>query len=65
VPRITAKIAEPEMLPTGDVWGDTTLDLPDGMPLTWRNVLTGDEPISLDLKDVFNAIPFALLTPAD
>jgi (1->4)-alpha-D-glucan 1-alpha-D-glucosylmutase len=65
VPRITAKIAEPEMLPTGDIWGDTTLDLPDGMPLTWRNVLTGDEPISLDLKDVFNAIPFALLTPAD
>ena len=61
VPRITAEIAPPEMLPIGAVWGDTRLDLADGMPLVWRNVLTGEEPASVGIADVFGSVPFALL----
>jgi (1->4)-alpha-D-glucan 1-alpha-D-glucosylmutase len=64
VPRLTAELAPPEHLPTGSTWGDTALDPADGMPLTWRNVLTGEEPLSLDLSDIFSAVPFAVLEPA-
>lgn len=63
VPRITAAMAPPEQPPVGSVWGDTALDLPEGMPLSWRNVLTSEEPLSMMLADVFRTIPYAVLEP--
>ena len=62
-PRITAPLAPLESLPVGNVWEDTALDLPEGFPIAWRNVLTGEEPVSLDLADIFRTIPLAVLEP--
>jgi (1->4)-alpha-D-glucan 1-alpha-D-glucosylmutase len=64
VPRLTASLAPPETPPIGSVWGDTSLDLPDGVPLSWMNVLTNEEPMSLMLADVFRTLPYALLVPS-
>jgi (1->4)-alpha-D-glucan 1-alpha-D-glucosylmutase len=65
VPRITQPIAPPEQPPIAQVWGDTALEIPDGMPLSWRNVMTSEEPTSLHIADIFSAVPFALLVPLE
>jgi (1->4)-alpha-D-glucan 1-alpha-D-glucosylmutase len=63
-PRITAPVAPPGSLPVGSVWEDTALDMPDGFPIVWQNVLTREKPASSDIADIFRTVPFALLEPA-
>ena len=35
-----------------------------GFPVAWRNILTCEEPASLDLADIFRSVPLAVLEPA-
>ena len=63
-PRITASLTPFGILPVGRVWEDTRLDLPPDFPLAWRNVLTGEDPASADLADIFRTVPLALLEQA-
>ena len=60
VPRITMPLADGGQLPIGDVWGDTQLDPPDGLPLVWRNVITAETPESLNIADIFAHVPVFL-----
>ncbi|MGQ0814906.1 MAG: malto-oligosyltrehalose synthase [Gemmatimonadota bacterium] len=47
--------------PIGQAWGDTRLDLPDGAPQAWRNVLTGEVTNGSHLEAVFATLPFAIM----
>ncbi|MCU1285478.1 MAG: maltooligosyl trehalose synthase [Acidobacteriales bacterium] len=53
--------------PTGDVWADTELSLPENAPDSFENVLTGEilnvtNRRTLLLKEIFANFPVALLT---
>jgi (1->4)-alpha-D-glucan 1-alpha-D-glucosylmutase len=72
VPRLlTGLVPSPSELPLGrDVWPDTVLLLPEGVPnWRWRNVFTGEslkglvqsDQLVLPLADVFAHFPVALL----
>jgi (1->4)-alpha-D-glucan 1-alpha-D-glucosylmutase len=70
-PRLTCRLAgvaglSPEQPPVGEaVWGDTTVVLPDGAPVVWRDALTGDlHNNGVRLAHVLNRLPLALLTSA-
>ncbi|MFK8183979.1 MAG: malto-oligosyltrehalose synthase [Phormidesmis sp.] len=65
VPRFLSGLVQPGTLPLGkDVWGNTTLDLPNGADATWKNWIT-NEPIELGdrpmVGDLFKQFPVALL----
>jgi maltooligosyltrehalose synthase len=72
-PRLVARLMgeEATIPPIGrDVWADTKLVLPDlALAPRWRNLLTdgtvkvqaADDRRALDLADVFQDVPFALL----
>ena len=66
VPRFTARLAG--SAPLGEtVWGESTIELPDGSATRWINVFTGEELDAggekkpLRLGDVFRSFPVALL----
>lgn len=42
-------------------WTDTWLELPAGVPSSWRNVLTGEIAEAQNVAELFDALPFALL----
>jgi len=49
VPRVTTRITEAQILPTGkNVWSDTSVHLPANCPPRWSDVLTGT---TLDLRE--------------
>jgi (1->4)-alpha-D-glucan 1-alpha-D-glucosylmutase len=52
-PRFPTRITERGRWPVGDVWGDTTIALPDDGPPAWRG--------GLRLADVLADLPVALL----
>jgi (1->4)-alpha-D-glucan 1-alpha-D-glucosylmutase len=69
-PLLTTQLVEPNHMPLGqEVWGTSGILLPDGAPLEWRNVLTGETFKAgstrrkrwLLLKTVFRHFPVALL----
>lgn len=47
--------------PIGTAWGDTRLELPDGAPTAWRNLLTGEVTNGKSVEAVFATLPFAIL----
>ena len=69
MPRLTlALLGEDGAPPLGDVWGDTTIELPevDAALGGWRDELTGVvAPPGTDLacRDVLTGLPFAVLAP--
>jgi (1->4)-alpha-D-glucan 1-alpha-D-glucosylmutase len=65
VPRLLTDLVGEDEDPIGSaVWQDTAIDLPDGAPVRWHNVLT-DEVLTakntLALRDVLALFPAALL----
>jgi (1->4)-alpha-D-glucan 1-alpha-D-glucosylmutase len=74
VPRLTTQLAPLGRLPLGKAaWQDTVLQLPEGAPDSWQNVLTGERVLAtqasdgrriLALADVFKRFPVALLDAA-
>ncbi|HEU5233886.1 MAG TPA: malto-oligosyltrehalose synthase [Terriglobales bacterium] len=66
VPRLAYTLmagkAEP---PIGDVWGDATITLPEGVPSELRNVLTDKKVTATDRKmlcrEIFESLPVAVL----
>jgi (1->4)-alpha-D-glucan 1-alpha-D-glucosylmutase len=65
VPRFLTSLIQPDELPLGrDVWQDTSVQLPDGVATTWRDVITGqtlDASGSLAVGDALSHFPVALL----
>ncbi len=55
-PRLPTRTTECGRWPVGDVWGDTTIALPEGAPAAWR--------AGLRLADVLHDLPVALLVDA-
>lgn len=54
-------------LPLGDAWGNACIQLPEGVPLSYENIFTGeqvsaDEKRNLRLKDMFANYPVAVLS---
>lgn len=69
--RLLHALAEgrPALIGEASRWGDTTLALPAGAPLAWRDVLTGrrwaaSSSAQLRLADLLAALPVAVLVPA-
>jgi len=58
VPRLVARLPRPGR------WRDSVIDLPEGAPQQWKNILT-DETISAPLAAarVFGRVPLAVLSP--
>jgi (1->4)-alpha-D-glucan 1-alpha-D-glucosylmutase len=73
VPRLSLQHAPRGEFPIGEAaWGDTSLVLPEGFPVRWRSLLTGEEieaaaggitGRSLSLAGLFSILPVALLQP--
>jgi (1->4)-alpha-D-glucan 1-alpha-D-glucosylmutase len=72
-PRLLTRVARPDELPLGAVWGDGALLVPEVAPGSrWRNVFTGEilsvkvqyGRAALPLPEVFANFPAALLLPA-
>jgi (1->4)-alpha-D-glucan 1-alpha-D-glucosylmutase len=57
VPRLVSSMVKPQILPTGEVWGDASLPI-DGR---WRNVFTGEELEGGRLREIFATFPVAIL----
>ncbi|MHB9027581.1 MAG: malto-oligosyltrehalose synthase [Candidatus Latescibacterota bacterium] len=65
VPRLVTDLGEEEQLPLGnDVWGDTRITLPAGVPGAWENALTGerlDASGFISVGDALKSFPVAML----
>ncbi len=71
-PRWTTQLTSRRRAPLGErAWLDTSIRLPDGAPLSWRNVLTGENAlarlsavghVNLKVSDLLHRFPVALLT---
>jgi (1->4)-alpha-D-glucan 1-alpha-D-glucosylmutase len=73
VPRLITKLLRGERPPLGEeTWGSSALVLPEDIPESWLNILTGEELkviVSgqrklLPLASVLQSFPLALLTPS-
>ncbi|HEX5424375.1 MAG TPA: malto-oligosyltrehalose synthase [Candidatus Acidoferrales bacterium] len=67
VPRLTAKLVKPGVFPVGEaVWARNSLNLPNGAPSVWANLLTGDSVAasrgSISLAKILSDFPFAFVT---
>jgi maltooligosyltrehalose synthase len=60
--------------PLCEWWQETSLVMPDGAPISWRHVMTGqtieaavqaDGTRVLNVGEVFRSFPVALLAPAE
>jgi (1->4)-alpha-D-glucan 1-alpha-D-glucosylmutase len=64
-PRFLTRVAPEGQRPTGDVWTDTAVALPEDAPRRWKDTLTGQPleagPSGLPLKDLWRHLPGALL----
>ncbi|MBI5642210.1 MAG: malto-oligosyltrehalose synthase [Deltaproteobacteria bacterium] len=63
-PRFLSMLAKEDVLPVGDVWGDTEILLPNSLSgAPWRDAFTGNEITGRSLKagEVFSDFPVALL----
>jgi len=64
-PRRIATLIKTFELPVGDeVWGDTSVSLPDGAPVNWRNPLTGETCEAqgkLSLGAICSTVPLGFL----
>ena len=67
VPRLPRTLSGDEP-PLGGVWESTSIELPQGAPATFRDVLTGRQVRAhdrrLSLRDVLAVLPVAVLEPA-
>ena len=63
VPRFTHTLMRARtQLPIEDVWGNTHITSPEGsLSGNWINELTGEHHTQLICRDLFRAVPFALL----
>ncbi|MFC1909254.1 malto-oligosyltrehalose synthase [Chloroflexota bacterium] len=68
VPRLLTRLVDVGTFPVGQqVWGDDILELPEGTPKHWLNVLTGETLKAssgrkgLSLSEIFHVFPVALL----
>ncbi len=63
-PRFFTQLIQPGEYPLGEVWRDTRIELPQGMPSTWKDAITG-QTIQLDGKiviaEALKYFPVALL----
>jgi (1->4)-alpha-D-glucan 1-alpha-D-glucosylmutase len=72
VPRLTAKLINPQNFAAAEVWQENALMLPDDAPPLWSNVFTGEklevgfseQKKVLPLASVFHEFPVALLESA-
>jgi (1->4)-alpha-D-glucan 1-alpha-D-glucosylmutase len=66
-PRLLASVVGEDQLPVGDVWRDTTVELPEDAPRTLRNLFT-DESLKatkrVAVADALRHFPVALLNGA-
>jgi (1->4)-alpha-D-glucan 1-alpha-D-glucosylmutase len=61
-PRLVGALMPDERLPLGrDVWGDTSVALPQGR---WRDIVTGAEVENGAVGELFRALPIAVLRTA-
>lgn len=63
-PRLLVPLVGEDALPTGDVWRDTAVELPEGVAGTWRNRFTAEvvsAPQRLALAVALRRFPVALL----
>ena len=65
VPRLVAQLTRGDAPPTGEVWADTALTLPDTDDTRYRNLFTGEQigvrDGSLPLAEILATFPVALL----
>jgi (1->4)-alpha-D-glucan 1-alpha-D-glucosylmutase len=64
VPRWTTQLTHVGSFPTPESWGDTAISLPPDLTGSWHNVLTGESmevDAAIELRNLFAAVPFALL----
>ncbi|MGB3204942.1 MAG: malto-oligosyltrehalose synthase [Crinalium sp.] len=63
-PRFLTQLIQPGEYPLGEVWRDTRIELPQGMPSSWKDAITG-QTIQLDGKvviaEALKYFPVALL----
>ena len=68
VGRNLSNLTEPGTAPIGrGVWGDTTVELPDGLPSTWRETLSGveiDGAGGVAVAELFSMLPQAICVGA-
>lgn len=62
-PRLLATVVNPGEFPLGNVWRDTTLEVPDASPTVWRDVFTGESIMgeSLSISGILESYPVGLL----
>ncbi|MER3431908.1 MAG: malto-oligosyltrehalose synthase [Leptolyngbya sp. ERB_1_1] len=60
-PRFFTRLIQPDQLPIGEIWEDTTIELPTS---GWKDAIANTEfsGSTIALKDVLNHFPVALLT---
>jgi (1->4)-alpha-D-glucan 1-alpha-D-glucosylmutase len=71
VPRLASSLTSAGTFPIGEVWRDTTLQLPRGAPGDWRNIFAGDAVTrragrpagTLPLREILQHFPLGLLQP--
>ncbi|MCT7985028.1 malto-oligosyltrehalose synthase [Laspinema sp. A4] len=63
-PRFLTHLIQPDTFPLGQVWQDTHLELPSGLPSQWQDAISG-QPIqtdgSLSIAQTLTHFPIALL----
>ncbi len=63
-PRFLTHLIQPGTLPLGEVWQDTHLELPSGLPSVWKDAISG-QPIqtegTLSIAQTLTHFPIALL----
>jgi (1->4)-alpha-D-glucan 1-alpha-D-glucosylmutase len=63
-PRLLVSLVGEDELPTGDVWRDTAIELPESASPRWRNLFTDEAvnaPQRLAVADALRRFPVALL----
>jgi (1->4)-alpha-D-glucan 1-alpha-D-glucosylmutase len=62
VPRLTARLTKPGVVPLGEAWGERSLPLSG----SWRNIFTGEELFGdeVPLRNLFASFPVAVLEVA-
>ena len=58
--RFFRHLSAPNALPVGRMWNDTMLQLPEGCPVSWQNILTNEPAEGVSLESFFGTLPFGI-----
>ena len=58
--RFFRHLTPPGRLPVGTMWNDTLLELAEGMPAMWQNILTNESAEGRSLESFLPSLPFGI-----